>query len=815
MPVSGTEAADEVRRLRFLVELAETTLASSPASAAVLAEQAVALARQLDHVPELGRALFVLAQAHDVAEVAPLVVLEELLSAADQLRLGGNDRTMARALVLLGRVQCELSDFASSAASFSEAQRLALEADDRDLDAQASFGVALILQASDPKHAERFEAHLLAAEAKARAVGDARHEALAVYNLAVAYRMSGWLERSADTFARALTLAANDASQELVVDCWTNLAMVAAARDLLDEARAALDEAEALVRHVVRADVLAGVELARAHVALATGDARAALQALDRSRNARDGPGSEGWQAECVSLAVECHVRLGDLAAALETHRTFHDLSEQVREHHDITRLQALEVVNRTHLARREADQERRARALLEVQAAERERELSDELALVVAHRRVAEERLADDPLGGLVGVDAFCEALAPELAREGHVAVAHLVLDAVALADRTSASFEEVVAELVTRLRAIALTDPRLVLGRRSADVLVAVLGAGDDPVARIESLVNRMRQPLSLGGEDVLPPLVGGVVLAPDHGRDARTLLERAHLAARSIRVQRREVLRRFEPALEDTRGLRRFIERELRDALDTDALTLHYQPEIECRTGQVVGAEALLRWNHPVRGEISPATFIPIAEDSDLIIDVGQWVLRRACAQAHVWRDVPRLVVSANVSVAQVLSGVIIPQLREAIEVSGAVPGRIAIELTENLFASDAAAVSKVLEEVQGLGVSVVLDDFGTGYSSLSYLSKLPFDGVKTDRSFVSGIDSEPARAAVTQAMVTMAHSLGLVAVVEGVEHQRELRVLTEQGYDQYQGWLASPAVPPDEFGSLLTPARFANT
>ena len=248
------------------------------------------------------------------------------------------------------------------------------------------------------------------------------------------------------------------------------------------------------------------------------------------------------------------------------------------------------------------------------------------------------------------------------------------------------------------------------------------------------------------------------------------------------------------------------------ELRKALEREELKLFYQPKVSIATGAIVGAEALVRWQHPSRGFVPPAEFIPLAEENGLIVPLGEWVMETACRQIRQWEGAclapPRL--SVNVSSHQFRQGRVATVLGALLDATHAAPSQLCVELTEGVIMDNAHANIETLRELKARGVKLSIDDFGTGYSSLSYLHQFPLDELKIDRSFVMRILERGDRSAVITAIIAMAHGLGLSVVAEGVETAVQLAFLKDQGCDEYQGFLTSPAIPADEFTARFVTA-----
>jgi EAL domain-containing protein (putative c-di-GMP-specific phosphodiesterase class I) len=247
------------------------------------------------------------------------------------------------------------------------------------------------------------------------------------------------------------------------------------------------------------------------------------------------------------------------------------------------------------------------------------------------------------------------------------------------------------------------------------------------------------------------------------------------------------------------------RRELELNLRDAIERNELELHYQPVIDLRRNVVTGFEALARWRHPVRGMVPPAAFIPVAEDSGLIIPLGEWALQEACRQAVKWPS--HLRIAVNLSPVQILAPNLPETVQRALSESGLAADRLEIEITERIIMEDTERTLSNLRKLKEIGVRIAMDDFGTGYSSLSYLRSFPFDKIKVDRTFVSDLAEGTEQVVIVQAVVSIARALGLTTTAEGVEVGFQREYLAALGYDEAQGYLFSPAVPIDQVPAII--------
>jgi EAL domain-containing protein (putative c-di-GMP-specific phosphodiesterase class I) len=293
------------------------------------------------------------------------------------------------------------------------------------------------------------------------------------------------------------------------------------------------------------------------------------------------------------------------------------------------------------------------------------------------------------------------------------------------------------------------------------------------------------------------------------PDDGLDTETLIKNADTAMYQAKENGRQCYQFFKPAMNVRAVERQTLEEMLRRALDRQEFTLHYQPKINLRTGEITGAEALLRWAHPVRGSISPGHFIPIAEDCGLILPIGKWVLREACKQSRSWIDAGLNVgtMAVNISAMQFRDENFLDGVFAILKETGLDPRSLELELTESVLMKHADSTASILNALKAKGVQVAVDDFGTGYSSLSYLRKFPIDALKIDQSFVRQITPAPGETTIVAAIISMGRSLNMRVVAEGVETQPELAFLQAHQCDEAQGYYFSPPVPAQQFAELI--------
>jgi diguanylate cyclase (GGDEF)-like protein/PAS domain S-box-containing protein len=370
----------------------------------------------------------------------------------------------------------------------------------------------------------------------------------------------------------------------------------------------------------------------------------------------------------------------------------------------------------------------------------------------------------------------------------------------------------DELLKAIATRLRGCLKRGDLIArLGGDEFAVIQTAIQSSADVLSFVTRIYEAIRQPYHCLGHQLSTDASIGVALAPQDGTDLDQLIKNADLAMYGAKASGRRTHRFFEPAMDASARARLTLEQDLRQALVNGGFEIHYQPLVDLRTNEVSGCEALLRWRHPERGMISPAEFIPIAEDTGLITELGDWVLRTACNEAATWPAHVRIAV--NVSPVQLKCDTLALRIAGALAASGLDPRRLELEITEAVLIRDDEAALSILHQLRAIGVRIALDDFGTGYSSLSYLKRFPFDKIKIDRCFIADIAEASGAPVIVQAVVNIAAASHMTTVAEGVETEAQREMLRALGCTEMQGYLFSRPKPAAEVRKLFSPGEAA--
>ncbi|CAH1904561.1 EAL domain-containing protein [Candidatus Nitrotoga sp. HW29] len=432
------------------------------------------------------------------------------------------------------------------------------------------------------------------------------------------------------------------------------------------------------------------------------------------------------------------------------------------------------------------------------------------------AHEKAMEYQATHDLLTGLPNRALFLDRLTHTIRRaERHgsrLAVIFVDLDKFkAVNDTLGHSFGDELLRIVAAELKLCVRESDTV-ARLGGDEFVLLL---DDPVgptmpgAIAERIGARLGVPVMLAGQEHIVTGSIGISTYPEDGGDAEVLLRQADIAMYRAKESGRNGFQFFTEEMQRRIDARVALEQGLYRALQRNEFVLHYQPQVDLASGRVIGMEALLRWQSPELGLVPPMQFIPVAEESNLIVTIGQWVLEQACATLRRWQNsgVPLVPMAINVAASQFANQDLDKLVRSTLERHAVAPRWLSLELTEGLSMEDPESSIALMNRLKAIGITLSIDDFGTGYSNLSYLKRFPVDKLKIDQSFTRGLTFVPEDGAIITAVIRLAHSLGLRAVAEGVETIEQLRMLTAEGCDEIQGYYFSRPVPEEEMIAML--------
>lgn len=445
--------------------------------------------------------------------------------------------------------------------------------------------------------------------------------------------------------------------------------------------------------------------------------------------------------------------------------------------------------------------------------------------AELLSVKETLHEQATHDPLTGLPNRLLFSDRLNQRINQanrsNGQLAVMFLDLDHFKLINDTMGHnvgdllLQAVAERLSESLRQI---DTVTRMGGDEFTVILSEITNVQDAVIIAKRVLDSLSAPFLLQSQEIFVSTSIGISVYPADGVDAQTLVRNADTAMYRAKALGRNNYQIYTSALNAATLERMTLENDLRRAIEREEFVLHYQPRVDLKNGTILGLEALVRWQHPEMGLIGPDQFIPLSEESGLIVPIGEWVLKTACAQNKAWQDegLPPVVVAVNISALQVLQGDLVATVEDALAKTGLDAQYLDLELTESTLMHNPELAVETLIKLKSMGIRVAIDDFGTGYSSLSYLKRFPINTLKIDQSFVKDVTSNPDDAAIAGAVVAMAHTLKLKVVAEGVETLDQLEFLRSLNCDEMQGYFISRPVPPEELAMFLrSPQKVIST
>ena len=448
---------------------------------------------------------------------------------------------------------------------------------------------------------------------------------------------------------------------------------------------------------------------------------------------------------------------------------------------------------------------------------------MKEALEKEVAERKLAEERIVylayHDRLTDLPNRRLFEERIGQELSRlkwrKRVMAVLFLDMDRFKQINDTLGHHVGdalLVAFSVLMKNCIRPGDTIARLGGDEFAILLTDLAREEDVALIIQKIFDSLVKPVIIEGKEIFVAVSIGISVSPKDGEDTLTLLKTADMAMYRAKEEGGATFQHYNPSLLTQKSEWKLLENSLRQAIERKEFLLHYQPQVDLDSGRIFGVEALVRWNHPEMGLVPPGKFIPLAEETGLIVPIGEWVLRSACAQTRIWQSegFKNIRVAVNLSARQFRQKNLIEMVGLVLKETGIEPRFLELELTESIMQNPEVSIM-ALRELRSMGLEIAIDDFGTGYSSLSYLKRFPINTLKIDQAFIRHLTDNPDDPMIVTAIITLAHNLRLKAIAEGVETVEQLKLLRLLGCDSMQGYYFSRPLPVDEMSKLLAEDR----
>lgn len=817
--------SDLSRRLALLIGLATELQEINPEQGLVHAREAIETAARLGDEEAAGEAEMLAGQILRVLgrEKEAIRLLESAVARFETLGLRNR---LAYAHYHLGGVCVMANMLEPSLRHITKASELFKQLGDRYGQAKALQGSSISMQKVG-RQKEAIELTKAASEIYRQLPDKQLDLGYSLFNIASQMTDVGEAAQTVPYLLEAVAIARAVSKTRLLTYALGQIGVAYTARKDYVPGRTALAEAMDLARSLNDPVAIAWTYLHMADLELEAGPHELAekyyLLSLEvgRSHSMRD------CAVRCHKGLNEIYERHGDLGRALIHFKAFHELKVTLVEEGSNRSLQQMQTMMELDLAQKEKEILERSQHELGLRVHERTQELSSAIRRLkdeIEERKKVEEQvrfLAErDYLTGCVNRAGLFNRLRVmvEAARSEDTDVWVLFIDLDRFKQINDALGhhigDQVLGTVAKRLQ--HCIDGAGLLCRYGGDEFVCVV-PDPDRHGGLDRFIERITlvfaEPFQAGRESVFLSCSIGASAYPEHGTDAESLINHADFAMYSVKQKGRNSFAVFDFQIIDADKERLAIQKQLRGALQRNELMLYYQPKVNINTGAITGVEALLRWQHPEMGMVSPGKFIPVAEDSGQIIEIGKWVTREACHQIRLWKDmgISNLSVAVNLSVRQLQDQSLVAGVKEALAENGLGAGVLEVEVTESILIDQREHGPLVLSDLQGAGVTIALDDFGTGYSNLSYLERLPINSIKIDKSFVNGILRNQRDRAIIEAVATMARSLGVKVVAEGVEFKGQLDALAETKCDEYQGYLFSEARPAAEITRMVLQNR----
>ncbi|MGB8855954.1 MAG: EAL domain-containing protein [Burkholderiales bacterium] len=816
---AATEATDP---LELLLALASTLQETDPERGYQFSQQAIEQAGVLGDELALARAEMICAQNIQIVEGSPRAI-PYFESAARRFDLLGEQSQSAYALYYLGGA-CAVANMLEKAQQhISHAGEIFARLGDRHGEAKVLQGTALTMSRSgkQEKAVELTQAAIRIYRELPESEVDLGY---GLFNLGSLLNDQKRAAEGIPYLHEAVGIARASKKMLLLSISMGQLGMAYAAKSEFESAKKCLYEALDLAILLNSTDIRTWLYLHIGELEMAMhreeNAERHFLLAIETGKHLR----LEDCLHRCHQGLVKIYESRGDARKALEHYKDYHRLKLDLVHEASNRTLQLMQSSVELDQSRKEKILLEQVKQDLEVRVQERTRELLvtvEKLESEVNERISVEEKvrfLAErDPLthcaNRTVLFDSLRETLVHARYENTKVAVLFIDLDRFKQINDSMGHYagDLVLRAVAARLQAIFNQDA--LLCRYGGDEFVCVipdLTSSEHLDKMVMYIQLALADPFVANGEDVTLSCSVGASIFPDHGSEPGQLIQHADMAMYSVKQSGRNQFALFDYQMIESASERMSMEKRLRGAIQRNEFSLHYQPKVDIHTGIISGLEALIRWQTPDMGNVSPDKFIFIAEDSGQIVEIGHWVINEACRQTRQWREmgILNVPISVNLSVRQMREPSLLNDVKHAMAVHRIEKGWLEFEITESILMDQQEQAAVLLGKLQEMGILIALDDFGTGYSNLSYLERMPIDAIKIDRSFINGMLKSQRDLAIIKAVIGMGHSLGHKVIAEGVELEAQLEVLKQTSCDEYQGYLFSHPRPAEHIEAMLS-------